>query len=150
MLLSTTSYCNNSVVDSLNPLVILTFVTSYFNKLVNLRSYYSIIIELNLKIILPHQLPTSNNRLLYTYWKIGLTKKKTLSLGTFIQRRKKLWIWWLNALICLAQDRKVNNKLVLKFHHLTILQMLQMWILFFYSCMPFVLMNVNVGQLEEK
>ncbi len=76
MLLSTTSYCNKSFVDSLNPLVTLTLVTSYFNKLVNLRSYYSIIIELNLKIILPHQLSIGNNRLLYTYWKIGLTEKK--------------------------------------------------------------------------
>jgi len=88
MLLSTTSYCNNSVFDSLNPLVILTFVTSYFNKLVNLRSYYSIIIELNLKIILPHQLPIGNNRLLYTYWKIGLTKKN-IEFGNIYSKKEK-------------------------------------------------------------
>ncbi len=70
-----------------------------------------------------------------------------MSLGTFIQRRKKLWKWWLNALLCLAQDKEANNKLVLKFHHLSILQM---WILFLSSCMPFVLMNLNVSQLQEK
>ncbi len=63
----TTNYCNRLVTNTFNPLVTLTPITNYFNRPVNLRSCYPIIIELSFKIISPRQLLVGNNQLLCIY-----------------------------------------------------------------------------------
>jgi hypothetical protein len=67
----TTSYCNRLVTNSFNPLVTLTPITNYFNRLVNLRSCYPIIIELitnitivKLKLKLQQLLATCSKQLI--------------------------------------------------------------------------------------
>jgi hypothetical protein len=59
LLLSIIGY--QHVISSLNPLITLTHVIGYFNKLIILRSHYPIIIKLNFKIILLHRLLVGNN-----------------------------------------------------------------------------------------
>jgi hypothetical protein len=56
-----TNYYNKLVTNLLIPPVTLTIVAGYFNRLIHLRSYYLVIIELSLIIILPYQLLVGNN-----------------------------------------------------------------------------------------
>jgi hypothetical protein len=60
MLLSTTSYCNIPITNSLNPQITLTPITGYFNMLVKLASRY-LKTGISFKIILPHTLLIGNN-----------------------------------------------------------------------------------------